>query len=193
MKCSGVLSNNVYFGWLFKTQREEKNKMYSSQWGNNTPWLIYLKAKSPIRAHLSGLKSWEERVEFIRHRVYAGLGIFQVEQKCNLHKDLQTWLEGAYRMCLTSTIRTYRNSFISWRGRNFWIFWACSSFSFGVSVDIILPLSPKFVTHSVWTKEMTLVSTLFSKNLKDRQTKMPLWKAEAELVMIQPTHPLQEP
>ena len=72
-------------------------------------------------------------------------------------------------MCLTNVIKTYRNSFTSWIGRNFLFSW-----------DFLLLslLPPTFVSHRVWIKEMILFSGLFSRNLKRRKKQTSIRKTD---------------
>lgn len=84
-------------------------------------------------------------------------------------------------MCLINVIKTYRNSFTSWIGRNFLFSWDWFLTSL---------LSPKFVSHRVWSKEIILFSSLFSRNLKNKKEKQtPIWKADPNQ---EPVHHLED-
>lgn len=72
-------------------------------------------------------------------------------------------------MCLINVIKTYRNSFTSWIGRNF---------LFSRDWFLLSLLPPKFVSHSVWSKEIILFNSLFSRNLKNKKKQTPIWKAD---------------
>lgn len=72
-------------------------------------------------------------------------------------------------MCLTNVIKTYRNSFTSWIGRNFLFSW---------DFFLLSLLPPTFVSHRVWIKEMILFSGLFSRNLRQRKKQTPIRKTD---------------
>lgn len=72
-------------------------------------------------------------------------------------------------MCLINVIKMYRNSFTSWIGRNFLFSW---------DFFLLSLLPPTFVSHRVCIKEMTLFSSLFSRNLKQRKKQISIRKTD---------------